>query len=109
MGLRPGPISPCACNTRPRRSPSRCRGSSATCCAGHRHRGHPHRRVALYGRADHLPDRGRRRDRTAPLYAGGRGGGRHGRAAAPCPHRQRATATLAYGALGVLIVLVVAR
>ncbi len=57
---------------------------------GHRHRGHPHRRVALYGRADHLPDRGRRRDRTAPLYAGGRGGGRHGRAAAPCPHRQRA-------------------
>lgn len=49
-----------------------------------------HRRVALYGRADHLPDRGRRRDRTAPLYAGGRGGGRHGRAAAPCPHRQRA-------------------
>lgn len=48
------------------------------------------RRVALYGRADHLPDRGRRRDRTAPLYAGGRGGGRHGRAAAPCPHRQRA-------------------
>lgn len=56
----------------------------------HRHRGHPHRRVALYGRADHLPDRGRRRDRTAPLYAGGRGGGRHGRAAAPCPHRQRA-------------------
>nr|WP_019283500.1 proton-conducting transporter membrane subunit [Mycobacterium tuberculosis] len=46
--------------------------------------------VALYGRADHLPDRGRRRDRTAPLYAGGRGGGRHGRAAAPCPHRQRA-------------------
>lgn len=32
-GLAARPISPCACNTRPRRSPSRCSGSSATCCA----------------------------------------------------------------------------
>ncbi len=42
-------------------------------------------------------------DRTAPLYAGGRGGGRHGRWACRA-HTGSVHRYLAYGALGVLIV-----
>ena len=90
------------------------RRTTATClrqraATRHRCRGHPLRGVPLHGAGGHLPRRDRRCDRTPALRA--RSFGRS-IAAAQLVRRAHTGSVhlyLAYGALGVLVVLVVAR
>ena len=74
----------------------------------YRCRGHPSRRIALHGRGRHLPGQDRRRDRGSALHPGD-----PAVAAVAGLARRAHTGSvhlyLAYGALGVLVVLVVAK
>ena len=74
----------------------------------HRYRGHPSRRIAIHGRGHHLSGQDRRRDRGPALHPDNPGGGR-GRGLIRRAHTGSVHLYLAYGALGVLIMLVVAR
>jgi len=64
--------------------------------------------VAISGREGHLPERDRRRDRTAALHPGDSRGGLRPPGLVRRAHTGSVHLYLAYGALGVLVVLVVA-